>query len=132
MAKILQAVNAYGPKLELNQTAQLQQVVNWMSSRTGLNKSEVMMVLQELHEAILFFNGQGTPVKLPGVGTFTPGVNRQGTYKINFRADADLKKSINGPNGYHGRIQNKARASWSNEDYKTLWDADNPADPLDI
>ena len=45
MAKILQAVNAYGPKLDLNKTAQLKEVVNWMSSRTGLNKSEVMMVM---------------------------------------------------------------------------------------
>jgi hypothetical protein len=30
MARIVQAVNAYGPKLELD----------WMTMRTGLNKSE--------------------------------------------------------------------------------------------
>jgi hypothetical protein len=132
MANLLQANNTYGPKLDLNQMVELQQVVIWMSSRTGLNKSEVMMVLQELHEGILFFNGQGTPVKLPGVGIFSPGVNRQGTYKINFRADAELKKGINNSYGYQGRIQNKGRAGLTNEEFKVLWDADNPEDPLDI
>ena len=132
MAKILQAVNTYGPKLDLNQTAQLQQVVNWMSSRTGLNKSEVLMVLQELHEAILFFNGQGTPIKLPGVGTFTPSIDRKGTYKINFRADIELKRGINTFSGYQGRITNKGRIGLANEEYKDLWDADNPTDPLEI
>jgi hypothetical protein len=111
---------------------ELQQMVIWMSSRTGLNKSEVMMVLQELHEGILFFNGQGMPVKLPGVGIFSPGINRLGTYKINFRADAELKKGINSAHGYQGRMQNKGRAGLTNEEYKALWDADNPEDPLEI
>ncbi|MCA9928864.1 MAG: hypothetical protein KC419_10320 [Anaerolineales bacterium] len=132
MAKLLQAVNAYGPKADLNQTAQLKQVVKWMSSRTGLNTSEVMMVLQELHEAITFFNGQGTPVKLPGVGTFTPFANRDGAFKISFRADMELKKTINGPDGYQGRMKNKANAGLSNEELKVLWDTDHPGDPLEI
>lgn len=132
MARLLQAISAYGPKLELNQTAQLNQVVDWMSSRTGLNKSEVMMVLQELNEAILTFNGQGTPVKLPDIGTFSPGIKTDGTFKINFRTDNGLKKGINSPDAYTGRLKNKSNIGLSNEEYKALWDADNPSDPLEI
>jgi hypothetical protein len=55
MARIVQAVNVYGPKLQLNPTAKLAQVADWMAMHTGLNKSEVMMVLQEMSEAILYF-----------------------------------------------------------------------------
>jgi len=128
----MQAVRDYGPKVKLNPTAQLEQVADWMAMRTGLNKSEVMMVLQETNEAILYFNSQGTPVKLPGVGTFTPSVSREGTFKINLRADAGLKKRLNAPDAYTGTLLNKNRIGLDNAGYKELWDADHPDDPLDI
>ncbi|RLC69511.1 MAG: hypothetical protein DRI81_20380 [Chloroflexi bacterium] len=100
--------------------------------RTGLNKSEVQMVLQEANDAILYFNSQGTPVKLPGVGTFSPSVNREGAFKINFRTDANLKKRINAPDAYTGTLVNKSRAGLDNAGYKELWDADHPGNPLEV
>ena len=118
MARIVQAVRAYGPKPELNPTAQLDQVADWMAMRTRLTKSEVQMVSQEANEAILHLNSQGTPVKLPGVGTFTPSVNGEGTFKINFRADTNLKKRINAPDAYTGRVDNKGRIGLDNAGYK--------------
>jgi len=132
MARIVQAVSAYGPKVELNPTAQLKQVADWMAMRTGLNKSEVLMVLQEMNEAILFFNAQGIPVKLPGVGTFTPSVDREGTFNVNFRADTGLKKSINAPDAYTGKVANRNRIGLDNAGYKALWDPEHPQDPLDV
>ena len=132
MARIVQAVNAYGPKVELNPTAQLKQVADWMAMRTGLNKSEVLMVLQEMNEAILYFNTQGIPMKLPGVGTFTPSVDRAGAFNVNFRADTGLKKGINAPDAYTGRVANKDRIGLDNAGYKALWDPEHPQDPLDV
>jgi hypothetical protein len=40
MARVMRAVREYGPKLEFNPTAQLDQVAKWMAMRTGLNRSE--------------------------------------------------------------------------------------------
>ncbi len=108
MATILQAVNLYGPKLELNQTAQLGQVTKWMSMRTGIQKSEVQMILQEINEAILYFNSQGTPIKLPGVGIFRPTIGRRGTKRIGFRPDSELKDGMNAPGAYTGKIRKRA------------------------
>jgi len=132
MARIFQAVKEYGPRLELNNLAQLDAVAGWMAMRTGLNKSEIIMVLQEMNEAILFFNGQGTPLKLPGVGIFSPSIDRDGTIKINLRADSSLKSGLNAANGYTGPIQNRANVGLDDAGYKALWDADHPADPLEI
>jgi len=132
MATILQASTQYAPRLELRTTAQLEKIAEWMAMRTGLNKSEVMMVLQEVSEAILNFNKEGTPVKLPGVGTFTPSIDREGEYSINFRADMELKSGINAHNAYGGEVKNKANAGITNERLKELWDAEHPADPLVI
>jgi nucleoid DNA-binding protein len=132
MARIVQAVNVYGPKVELNPTVQLAQVADWMAMRTGLNKSEVMMVLQEMSEAILYFNNQGTPVKLLGVGTFSPSIDREGAFKINLRADTALRNGINAPGAYSGQVRNKDRVGLDDAGYKELWDADHPDDPLEV
>lgn len=132
MAKILQAVNLFGPKLELKTTAQLDVVAEWMAMRTGLNTSEVMMVFQEMSDALLHFNKDGVPVKIPGVGTFTPSINRNGEFSVNFRADMALKNGINSPNAVRAVIRNKNRIGISNEAYKELWDTEFPEDPLVI
>ncbi len=132
MAKLMQAVSTYGPKLELEPTAQLDEVAAWMAMRTGINKSEVMAMIQEVSEAILHFNGRGIPVKLPGVGTFTPSVDRHGTLRINTRPDVVLKKGINRPDGFTGSMRNKNRIGLDNAGFKALWDVDHPTDPLEI
>jgi hypothetical protein len=90
------------------------------------------MVLQEMNEAILYFNCQGTPVKLPGVGTFSPSIGRRGTKRINLQNDPELKNGINAPGAYTGKIQNKGRIGMDDQGYKDLWDPDNPDNLLDI
>jgi len=132
MAKLLQAIQALRPKLELHKTAQLEAVAKWMAMRTGLNKSEVMMVLQEQNEVILFFNNQGIPVKFPGVGIFTPNISREGEYRVNFRTDVALKKGINQTDAFTGVIVNPDRIGLDDLGYKDLWDAEHPEDPLEI
>ena len=131
MARIVQAINIYGPKLELNQMSHLEQVAKWLAMRSGLNKNEVRMVLGELSEAILFYNNQGNPVKLDGIGIFRPSINRKGEVKINFRADTALKKGLTYET-YSGSIRNRTRIGLDNQGYKDLWDPDHPDDPLDI
>jgi nucleoid DNA-binding protein len=132
MAKFFEAVRDFGPKVKTNQTLQLNQLAAWISMRTSVNKSEVAMVLQELNEAVLYFNGQGTPVKLEGLGTFKPGVDRNGKLRIKVRPDSTLNKTINNTAAFSGVIAYKAHAGLSNEEYKALWDAAHPDDPLEV
>jgi len=132
MAKLIQAYKAYGPQVELGHTIQLDRVAEWMAMRTGLNKSEIMMTLQEINEAILFFNSQGIPVKLPGVGTFTPSIDGEGVFKVNLRADPALKKGMNSPDRYNGPVTNRENIGLGKADYKALWDTAHPDDPLEI
>ena len=132
MAQLFRAVKAYGPRLELGETAQIDDLVQYMSQRTGLNRGEVYMVLYETHDALLHFHRRGRPVKLPGIGTFTPVMNRQGTIHIRFRPVVELKREINNLFDYFGTILNKGRMKWTDEEYKQQWDADHPDDPLVI
>jgi hypothetical protein len=132
MAKIVQAVRRYGPKLRRTRTAQLEDVVDWMAARTGLNRGEVLLMLAELHDAILYFNQMGQSVKLPDIGTFSGGIDRAGNLRLNFRVDAALKKAFGRRDKYDGQILYKSRIGWTDAQYKELWDAENPDDPLEI
>ncbi len=132
MAKIVQAVRQYGPKLERLPTAQIDDVTDWVASRTGLNRSELLMAVAELSEAILFFCREGRAVKLPDIGTFAPGIDREGNLRLNFRTAVRLKKRLAQREQYVGYIQNKTRIGWTDADYKVLWDAENPDDPLAV
>lgn len=132
MAKIVQAVNEYGPKLDLGPTAQLDELADWMAARTGLNKSEAMMVFQEMSEMILAFNMRGVPIKLPAVGIVSPSIDRHGRFNINFRADVALKNGSNAPEAYKGEIKNSERIAIDDAEYKALWDPDHPDDPLEV
>jgi hypothetical protein len=100
--------------------------------RTGLNKSDVMMAFGEISDAILYYNRDGVPVKIQGVGTFTPYINRSGGFSVHYRADMSLKNGINSPGAFEGEVLNKERIGLSDEEYKALWDADHPDDPLEI
>ncbi len=132
MARLLQAVSLYGPKIEYLSTSGLDDASENMSRRTGLNKSEAMMVFQEMGEVILDFNREGHPLKLPGVGTFTPYIDRDGTIVIRFRPEVTLKKGLNEDGFFRGNLKNAENTGLTNEEYKALWDADHPEDPLEI
>ena len=132
MATLIQAIQAYGPKLILRPTAQLDEIADWMAMRTGVNKSEALMLLQELNEAILYHNRRGTPVKLPGIGIFSPSIKRNGNYRINVRVDSLLKKGINTTNIYIGQMSQREHIGFTNEEFKVMWDAVHPNDPLEL
>jgi hypothetical protein len=132
MAKLIQAFNKYGPKLDANPTVGIAQVAGYIEGRTGLNKSEIVMCLMELAGAVVFFNNQGTPVKLTDLGTFRTSIDREGKLAIKYLADKALKNGLNAPGAFTGTILNQTNIGLDNQGYKDLWDAENPDDPLDI
>ncbi|MCB0195943.1 MAG: hypothetical protein KDJ65_28590 [Anaerolineae bacterium] len=131
MAKLVQAVREFGPKLKLYSTIKLNDVAEWIGLRAGMSRHMVAMVTYELAEAISYHTGQGNPVKLDGIGIFTPSIDRHGKIKINFRADPALTKSMK-VTTYSGTIENKRRIRLNDKGYKALWDAENPHNPLEI
>lgn len=80
----------------------------------------------------LDFNSNGVPLKLEGVGIFTPSIDRNGNIRNNFRADVRLKRRSNAPDAYRGKIINKEHIGLDDAGYKALWDADHPDDPVEV
>lgn len=66
-----------------------------MGMPTGLNSAEVLIVLQQMSQSIVHFNGQGTPVKLPVVAAVSPSIDRDGMQKVNLGVDAPVGRGTN-------------------------------------
>jgi hypothetical protein len=132
MATLIEAFRRYGPKVQLRGTIPQRELAQWISMRTGLNENQVVLVLQELKEAILYFNRMGLAVKLPGLGGFSPSINRDGQYRINLRIDRGLRKGMNVEDGYSGPIENRQNIGLDNEALKARWDGEFPDDPLQL
>jgi hypothetical protein len=132
MAKILEAIRDFGPKLKLNKTLTMRDLAAFIAMRTAINETQVLSVLLELKFAILYFIRQGTPINLPGLGRFAPGIGRDGKYRVNIRVDKSLTDGMNEKDAYAGRLDNPDTIGLDNEGFKILWDAEHPNDPLEI
>ena len=105
MANRIMAINAYRPRINLRPTVQLPALVGYISSRTGLSEGEVRIVLEELSDAITFFNRQGQGVKLVKLGTYLPKIALDGKFGVSHRLDAAIRNDLNAPGSFSGDIQ---------------------------
>jgi hypothetical protein len=132
MANSLNAIQAYSPRILKNKLVELNQLVNYIADRTGLNRGTIRNVLAELHDGISFYSTMGYPVKLEGLGILSPGIDRDGKLRINFRPDKELTTSINNTyDSFHGNIKNKDMIGKTVEDYIRRWNREHPDDPVE-
>ncbi len=130
MAKLIEAVRAYGPRLALSRTVQTRELAEYISGRSSLNCGEIEGVLREFHEALIFFARQGSPVKLEGLGTFTPSINLEGALDVGLRLDTGVDGALNVPGAYKGEIVNANNIGKSSEELKAMWNKDHPDDSI--
>jgi hypothetical protein len=132
MARLIQAVRDYGPRPVYGATASIEELAELLARTSGLNPSAVRMVLSELSTSILFLNRLGTPVSIPGLGRFRATLGRDGRFRMRVLTNRGLIEGLNNKGAYSGNILNAERVGWTNAQYKELWDAEHPEDPLEI
>ncbi len=132
MANKIRAISAYRPKIKLGKRAEMNDLVEFIARSTGLNESGVRQVLLELRDAVIFFNRRGQPVKLEGLGTYTPTVGLDGVFDVGYRADSALKNGLNEPGSFRGEIENRENIGKSSDDLIALWNQAHPDDPVAV
>jgi len=130
MASKIKAINAYRPKIALGKRADTEALVAFIARSTGLNESGVRQVLLELRDTVLFFNLQGQPVKLEGLGTYTPKIDLEGAVGVGHRADNALKKGLNAPGKFKGEVENRENIGKTSDDLVAMWNEAHPDDPV--
>ncbi len=129
MASRISALNHYRPQIEYGNTVKRPELVAYVAARTGLNEGEILLVLLELRDAIVFFNSSGRGVKLEGLGTYLPNINYKGKYDVIYRMDKRFKEALN-----WGRskafVINHEHIGKEADEIIALWNAEHPDDPV--
>lgn len=130
MASKIKAINEYRPRIVLGKRADMTDLVDFISRSTGLNEGTIRQVLIELRDAVVFFNLRGQPVKLDGLGTYTPSIDLDGKFSVAHRADTHLVNACNTPGKFQGTIVNREHIGKRGDDLIALWNLDHAEDPV--
>ncbi len=103
-------------------------LVDFIARATALNESGVRQVLLELRDAVVFFNLRGQPVKLEGLGTYTPTIGMDGEFGVGHRADIEIKNQLNVPGKFGAEIENREYIGKTSDELVTLWNEEHPDD----
>ncbi len=131
MASRIKAINALRPKIKLGSTVQLSQLVAYVADRTGLNEGEVRIVLEELSDAVIFFNRQGQGAKIEKLGTYLPKVGLDGEFGVSHRLDREIKNALNAPGTFSGQIENRENIGRTADELVAMWNEAHPEDPVE-
>ena len=100
-------LNSDLPRIKLNKPLNTRDLIKYINARSGFVASDIVGMIYELHDVLLDFLRDGTPVRLEGIGIFSPSVKLDGKIKINFRADKGLIKELNLKHNLKRKITNR-------------------------
>lgn len=95
MASRIKAIGALRPRIDLGKTVQKAELTRYLAARTNLSEGQIDHVIEEMRDAIIFFNQSGRGVKVEGLGTYLPKINLNGRFSIEHRPDMDIKNALN-------------------------------------
>jgi hypothetical protein len=130
MAHLLNAINKYRARISVNQSITMRPLVDYLHNNTGVNKSMITMILNELPDAVKHFNMQGKSVKFSGLGSYFPKINVKGKLSISHRIDKKLSESMPHISEFKGEIKNKENIGKSLTEFMEMWDKEHPDDNI--
>jgi len=130
MAPRIKAVNAYRPRIEQGNTVQKPELIRAVSRATGIVEGTLDQSIKELRDQIIEFNRAGRPVKVDGLGTFSPSIDLEGNLSISFRPDPAFANGLNVPGIFTGTVINRENIGKTSEELMTKWNEAYPEDPV--
>jgi hypothetical protein len=128
MAHKIKAINAYRPRVEQGNTVQKPELIRALSRSTSLVEGSVDQTMKELRDHLIEYCRSGRAVKVEGLGTWTPTIGLDGTFNIQYRADAAFSYGLNVPGIFSGTILNRENIGKTGEELVTKWNEANPED----
>jgi len=130
MAKQIQAINAYRPRLELGDAATAKRYMELVTQRTTLSPGVVKNVQESEVETLIGLLLEGRAVHT-GSSIYTPSIDLDGDLEVKIRVDARILRELNGKGAFRGRITNPENIGKSAADLVALWNTDHPEDPVE-
>ncbi len=129
MAKKIQAVAAYGPRIDLIEAADVERFMSLITQRTTLSAGVVKNVQESEVETLIGLLREGRPVHT-GVAIFTPSINLEGKIDVNVRVDKRILSALNSNGAFTGRLIHSENVGKTSDELVALWNEEHPEDPI--
>ncbi len=130
MASIITVRRWLGPRLRLLKTLSTQAAVEQMARSTSLTSGDVSHVVYELRDLLIQSARMGQPVRIEGLGTFTPSLTRDGELRLLFRPEPALKRALARQEDILAAVLNKRNIGATDEELVVQWNELHPEDPV--
>ena len=129
MAKLIQAIATYGPRLQLMEAVSPKRFMELITHRTTLSTGVVKNVQESEVETLIGLLQEGRPVHT-GVAIFTPVIDSKGNLSVSVRVDKRINAALNAPGAFTGKIGNSTNIGMSSEEIAALWNQGHPDNPV--
>jgi len=129
MAKRIQAVAVYGPRIDLREAADQARFMELITQRTTLSSGVVKNVQESEVETLVGLLKEGRPVHT-GVAIFTPSIDLDGDIEVKVRVDKRILSALNAPGAFTGKLVNPENVGKGSKDLVALWNQDHPDDKI--
>jgi hypothetical protein len=125
MARLIQAIAAYGPKIELTKPVDPATFMKMITKRTTLSSGVVKNVQESEVETLIDFLKEGRPVHT-GIAIFTPIIDLEGNFTVSVRVDKRIISQLNIPGEFKGNVANAENIGKTSQEIGERWNADFP------
>jgi len=132
MAEEVKAIRAYTPRVVQGNMVEIEDVADYIEGRSSLNGGAVVNTLWELRKALTVFALSGRPVRLKGLGIFSPRMDKDGVVGLNFRLDPWLKSELNVKGKFKGEVVNRDMLGKSAVEMIERWNEEYPDDKINV
>ena len=129
MAKLIQAIATYGPRIQLMEAVLPRRFMELITYRTTLSTGVVKNVQESEVETLIGLLMEGRPVHT-GVAIFTPVIDSKGNLSVSVRVDKRIISALNAPGAFTGRISNSTNIGRTSEEIAALWNQGHPDNPV--
>lgn len=129
MTTLIEAINTYRPRINLEKAATTERFMELITQRTTLSPGVVKNVQESEVETLIGLLLEGRPVHT-GVAIYTPSVNLDGSFEVKVRVDARLVNALNARGAFRGSLLNAENIGKTSEDLAGQWNQEHPESPV--
>jgi hypothetical protein len=130
VAKKIQAITAYRPRIDLGDAANEERYMELTTQRTTLSSGVVKNVQEAEVETLIGLLLDGRPIHT-GVAIYTPSIDLDGDFEVKVKVDKRILRALNAEGAFRGHIINAEHIGKSAADLVALWNAEHPDDPVE-
>ena len=132
MAKPIQAINAYRPKIKKQDTARKDDIAGWLVERTLLTEGQARAALSDFARAARFYLLNRQDVEIEGLGRLILDIDLNGQLTLGLRVDKDYMEELDAAFDKSAEtLDNAENVGKSSDDLYDTWDVEHPDDLIE-